>query len=665
MITENSLDQLLSVIAIEQVVGDYVTLKKQGARYTGLCPFHDEKTPSFSVTPSMGIYKCFGCNKGGNAIQFVREIENVSFVEAARQLADRYGVELIETGNRLDDDQYQELQRRKEGLQVVLDYAQGFFQQQLNDTEEGGIGLSYFKERGYSQETRSYWGLGYSPSAWDALLKDAESKGYRKERLLEVGLAKQNDKGNWYDMYRGRVIFPLKTPSGKIVGFAGRKMDKAENSPKYVNSPETELYKKSEFLYGLFEAKKDIGKEDNTYLVEGYTDVITLWQAGIRNAVASSGTALTPGQIKLIRKFSQNITVLYDGDAAGIKASLRGIDLLLAESLNVKVVALPQGEDPDSYCQKLGGEAFGEYIKEESQNFIFFKAKLLLDQAAGDPIKKSEAIKDVLQSVALISDSIKRSVLTRQLAAICQVEEVVLTQELGLLLRKSFRDDRGSEAVLKHAESALGQGTWVLPEDAFSEKHQEAALFRFFMLYGNQELDSGQTVLDYTLNSILDGGEAAGEQLKELLKTELFQRIWRDVLAYTERNKESETAQRWPDPNFYIHHEEAQVSAWAADVIARLPVLSPTFEEHYIYIKEESDKVQVVNSIEAIVANWKRVKVEKDIQEALSMLETAEGEEQEHLLSYLLHLNEIKLNISKTMGTSISGSGFGSKSVSS
>jgi DNA primase len=660
VITENSLNQLLNVVAIEQVVGDYVTLRKQGARFTGLCPFHDEKTPSFSVTPSMGIYKCFGCNKGGNAIQFVREIENVSFVEAARQLAERYGVELIETGNRLDDDQYQELQRRKEGLQVVLDYAQGFFQQQLNDTEEGAIGLSYFKERGYSKETRSYWGLGYSPGAWDALLKDAEAKGYKKEKLQEVGLVKQNDKGNWYDLYRGRVIFPLKTPSGKIVGFAGRKMDKAENSPKYVNSPETELYKKSDFLYGLYEAKKAIGQEENTYLVEGYTDVITLWQSGIRNAVASSGTALTPGQIKLIRKFSPNITVLYDGDAAGIKASLRGIDLLLAESLNVKVVALPQGEDPDSYCQKLGGEAFGEYIREEAQNFIFFKARLLLDQAAGDPIKKSEAIKDVLQSVSLISDSIKRSVLTRQLAAICQVEEAVLTQELGLLLRKSLRDDKNSDALVKQADSILGQGTWVLPEDAFSERHQEAALFRLFLLYGNQELKSGQSVLDYTLDSILDGEEAKDE-LGDLLKTELFQHIWADMLSFRERNKNTELANRWPEPSFYIHHEQAQVSAWAADVLSRQHVLSPTFEEHYIYIKEESDSVQIVHSIEAIVANWKRIKVEKDIQEALSMLETAEGEEQEHLMNYLLHLNGIKLNISKSMGTAISGTGFGNK----
>jgi len=660
VITENSLDQLLSVVAIEQVVGDYVTLRKAGSRYTGLCPFHDEKTPSFSVTPSMGIYKCFGCNKGGNAIQFVREIENVTFVEAARQLAERYGVELIETGNRLDDDQYQELQRRKEGLQVVLDYAQGFFHQQLNDTEEGAIGLSYFKERGYSKETRSYWGLGYSPSAWDALLKDAEAKGYKKEKLQEVGLVKQNDKGNWYDLYRGRVIFPLKTPSGKIVGFAGRKMDKAENSPKYVNSPETELYKKSDFLYGVFEAKQAIGKEDNTYLVEGYTDVITLWQSGIRNAVASSGTALTPGQIKLIRKFSANITVLYDGDAAGIKASLRGIDLLLAESLNVKVVALPQGEDPDSFCQKLGGEAFGEYIKEEAQNFIFFKAQLLLDQAAGDPIKKSEAIKDVLQSVSLISDSIKRSVLTRQLAAICQVEEAVLTQELGLLLRKSLRDDKNSDALVKQAGSLLGQGAWVLPEDAFSERHQEAALFRLFLLYGNQKLKSGQSVLDYTLDSILDGEEAK-DQLGDLLKTELFQRIWTDMLSFRVRNKDTESANRWPEPSFYIHHEEAQVSAWAADVLSRQYVLSPTFEEHYIYIKEESDSVQIVHSIEAIVANWKRIKVEKDIQEALFMLETAEGEEQEHLMSYLLHLNGIKLNISKSMGTALSGTGFGNK----
>jgi len=660
VITENSLDQLLSVVSIEQVVGDYVTLKKAGARYTGLCPFHDEKTPSFSVTPSMGIFKCFGCNKGGNAIQFVREIENITFAEAARQLADRYGVELIEVGNKMDEDQYQELQRKREGLQVVLDYAQGFFKQQLNDTEDGALALSYFHERGYTQETRQYWGLGYSPASWDALVKDAESKGFKPERLQEAGLVKQRDKGGWYDMYRGRVIFPLKSSSGKMVGFAGRKMDKTENSPKYINSPETELYKKSDFLYGLFEAKQGIGKEDNAYLVEGYTDVITLWQAGIRNAVASSGTALTPGQIRLIRKFSNNITVLYDGDAAGIRASLRGIDLLLGEGLNVNVVALPEGEDPDSLCKSMGGEAFGNYLKEKAQNFIFFKAQLLLSTSASDPIKKSEAVKDVLQSVALIQDSIKRSVLTRELSIICAVDESILIQELGALLRKNLRDNQASEQMLKEASTYVVAPQPVIPEDAFSEFHQEGALFRLLLLFGDRVMPShGQTVFQYAIESIM-GESSSVAEFKEIIHSPLFRNIWQ-VWESQQSDAAEAMPLSWPSQTAFIHHSDSAISAWAADVLSRDYVLSEEFEKNYIYIKKESDDVQIQMGVDSVVAHLKRIKIEKEIQATLERLLEAQGEEQELLMEYLTQLNETKLEISKALGAAVSGSGFGAQ----
>ncbi|MFM2425311.1 MAG: hypothetical protein RL747_855, partial [Bacteroidota bacterium] len=377
MIVQSSLDQLLNAVSIEDVVGDYVSLKRSGSRYKGCCPFHDEKTPSFVVTPTIGIYKCFGCQKGGNAIQFLMDVENLSFVEAARNLAKRYSVDLMETTSE-NQDVYQEQQRQKESLQAAVDYAQQFFVDQLFDTDEGkSIGLPYFKERGFTVDTIKKWGLGYSPESWEALASAAHKKGYNPEVMVKAGLLKLRDNGTHYDLFRYRVMFSIHAVTGKVIGFAGRKMSSTDPSPKYVNSPETDLYKKSDVLFGLYQAKNAMKKLDKVYMTEGYTDVITLHQSGIENVVASSGTALTPGQIKLLKRFTNNVTVVYDGDMAGIKASIRGIDLLLQEGLNVRVVPLPEGQDPDSYCQALGGDAFQDYLNGHEETFIFFKAKLL------------------------------------------------------------------------------------------------------------------------------------------------------------------------------------------------------------------------------------------------------------------------------------------------
>jgi len=368
MIVQSSLDQLLNAVSIEDVVGDYVSLKRSGSRYKGCCPFHDEKTPSFVVTPTIGIYKCFGCQKGGNAIQFLMDVENLSFVEAARNLAKRYSVDLMETTSE-NQDVYQEQQRQKESLQAAVDYAQQFFVDQLFDTEEGkSIGLPYFKERGFTVDTIKKWGLGYSPESWEALASAAHKKGYNPEVMVKAGLLKLRDNGTHYDLFRYRVMFSIHAVTGKVIGFAGRKMSSTDPSPKYVNSPETDLYKKSDVLFGLYQAKNAMKKLDKVYMTEGYTDVITLHQSGIENVVASSGTALTPGQIKLLKRFTNNVTVVYDGDMAGIKASIRGIDLLLQEGLNVRVVPLPEGQDPDSYCQALGGDAFQDYLN--GQDFV-------------------------------------------------------------------------------------------------------------------------------------------------------------------------------------------------------------------------------------------------------------------------------------------------------
>lgn len=404
MIARQSVEQVIDAAPIEEVVGQYLSLKKRGTNYIGLCPFHDEKTPSFNVNPARGIYKCFGCGKGGNSVQFVMELDQVSFVEAVRKLANRYGIDLIETGQP-ELEELQEEQKQRESLYAVLNFAAGWFEQQLHDSEAGrNIGLAYFRERGLEVSTMRHWKLGFAPDQWNAMLHAAEKASYNKEFLETASLVKKSESGKWFDMFRNRVIFPVYSVSGRVVAFGGRVMGKAEGQPKYINSAESPVYHKSDHLFGLFQAKTSVKKKDKVYLTEGYTDVITLFQAGIDNVVASSGTSLTDSQIRLIRRFTPNVTVLYDGDAAGIKASLRGIDLMLREDLNVRVVRFPDGEDPDSLCRKLGPVEFSAFLEVNEQNFILFKAKLLFDGAGNDPLLRADAIRDILQSLSLIRD---------------------------------------------------------------------------------------------------------------------------------------------------------------------------------------------------------------------------------------------------------------------
>jgi len=477
MISPHSINQLLQTVPIEDLVGDYVKLKRSGSGYKGNCPFHDEKTPSFSVTPSLNIYKCFGCQKGGNSIQFLMEIEQLTFVESARELAKRFGVELVETDVDNSDEAMQS-QREKESLQALNEFVLQYFESQLHDSEEGqSVALPYFKERGYTIETIKKWRLGYSPSGWTAFYDYAKNAGYSDELLQLAGLIKPREKdGSFYDLFRNRVMFPLIAISGKTIGFAGRIMGNVDKAPKYVNSPETPLYKKSDFLFAVFQAKNAIRKEDKALLMEGYTDVMTLHQAGIENAVASSGTALTPGQIRLIKRFTDNATAVYDGDAAGVKASLRGIDLLLEEGLNVRVVTMPEGQDPDSYCKELGPEKFKQYLVSNEENFIVFKAKLLFKECGNDPIKRSEALRDILQSVALINDILKRDSLVKELERICDTSSAILHSELSKLLRKK-RIDQGRQ-VLKEVDLLINN----IPDQnpiinySLNDFHQENAL---------------------------------------------------------------------------------------------------------------------------------------------------------------------------------------------
>ena len=443
MLTPDSIEKIKQTARIEEVVGDFVTLKRRGSNMIGRCPFHDEKTPSFTVNTARGIFKCFGCGKAGDSIKFVMEHEHFTYPEALKYIARRYNIE-VEEREVTPEEKVAETER--ESLFTVNEFARNFFRTALHESEEGqAIGLSYFKERGFTPETIEKFQLGYSPESFDALLKTAEEKGYKAEYLIKLGLIKENDKGRRYDAYRGRVIFPIHNISGRVIGFGGRVLKKTETAPKYINSPQNEIYDKSKTLYGIYFAKESIIKNDLCYLVEGYTDVTSLYQAGIKNVVASSGTSLTEDQIKLIRRFSENVTILYDGDSAGIKASFRGIDMILEQGLNVRVLLFPDGEDPDSFAKKTPQEELVTYLSENTRDFISFKTDVLVKDAGTDPVKRAEIIRDVVTSISVVPDPIKRSVFIRECARMFDMEETMLNAELNKIIRNKKRKNQTDE----------------------------------------------------------------------------------------------------------------------------------------------------------------------------------------------------------------------------
>jgi DNA primase len=437
LISRDTIEEIRNRIDIIDVISDFLTLKKSGQNYKALSPFSSEKTPSFFVVPGKGIFKDFSSGKGGDAITFVMEHEKMSYSEALRYLAKKYGVEIKE--DRLTDEGKAE-QSEREGLYILMNFAKEYYRKQLTGSEEGiSIGLSYFRERGFNDRTIEKFELGYALEGWENFSKEALAKGYNKELLEKTGLIVKKDDGSTYDRFRGRVIFPVHNISGKVIAFGARMLGKEKNQPKYINSPETDIYHKSDVLYGLYQAKNAIRQHDICYLVEGYTDVISLHQSDVPNVVASSGTALTENQIKLIRRFTENITVLFDGDAAGIKAALRGIDMILKGGMNVRVVLFPDGEDPDSYSRKVGTSEFQKFLKDHTQDFVSFKAGLYATEAAGDPIRKAESIKEIISSIAQIPDPVKRSVYIQETSGLLKIAEPVLLTELNKILIQERR----------------------------------------------------------------------------------------------------------------------------------------------------------------------------------------------------------------------------------
>ena len=443
MIDQLTIDKIMSAAKIEEVVGEYVSLHRRGVNLKGLCPFHSEKTPSFVVSPSKGICHCFGCGKGGNPVNFIMEIEQVNYYEALKMLAKKYGIEVEE--RELTDEQKAQRSER-EALFAANEFARDYFADILTNNAEGrSVGLTYFRERGINDASIKTFQLGYSLSEKDAFTKEALKKGFSKEYLVKTGLTLDNEFGV-VDRFRGRVIYPVQTISGKVVAFGGRILKKSDKLAKYVNSPESEIYHKSDQLYGIYQAKQDIVRNDRCYLVEGYMDVISMHQSGIKNVVASSGTSLTTGQIRLIHRFTNNVTVLYDGDAAGIHASIRGIDMLLAEGMNIKVVSLPDGEDPDSYSQTHNADETVAFLENNAVDFLKFKTQLLMADAGNDPIKRAQLIQDIVKSISVIPDTITRAVYVRECSRMMEIEEAMLFNEIDRIrLNQSTQEQKEAE----------------------------------------------------------------------------------------------------------------------------------------------------------------------------------------------------------------------------
>ena len=481
MITKESIDKVYDAIRVEEVIEDFVQLKRAGSNFKGLSPFSNEQTPSFMVSPAKQIWKDFSSGKGGNAIAFLMEHEHFSYVEAIRYLAKKYNIELEETQS---SDEEQQKNNEKESLYIVSEFARDYFQKILLDNEEGkAIGKTYFKERGFSDETIKTFQLGYSPNEWQAFTEEALKKGYKLEYLNKTGLTivKENKK---YDAFRGRVMFPIHSMSGRVLGFGGRILTNDKKTAKYLNSPESDIYHKSKILYGIFYAKQHIAKEDNCYLVEGYTDMIQMYQKGIKNVVASSGTALTSEQIRLIHRLTSNITILYDGDSAGLRASIRGVDLILEQGMNVRICTFPDGEDPDSFSKNNSLTEIKEYLDKNNQDFIRFKASILVDESKNDPLKRAETIRDMIGSISKIPDAIKREVYIRECASIMNISEEVLFTSLAQIGKQQIQQaDRDFKKQNKNIQPYKNQTLIEVNPLVFLEKD----LIKHLLLYGAKE----------------------------------------------------------------------------------------------------------------------------------------------------------------------------------
>jgi DNA primase len=626
LIPKETIQEIVDTARVEEVVGEFVNLKKRGTTYVGLCPFHNEKTPSFTVTPKRGIYKCFGCGKGGDVVNFLMEHEHFNYPEALKYLAKKYNITVEE------EEQTAEMvqeQQEKESLFLVNDFAAKYFAHNLFNTDQGkAIGLTYFKERGFREDIIRKFQLGYAIDEWDNFTAHALQQGYKLEYLKKTGLTIVKEEKQ-YDRFRGRVLFPIQNLSGRILGFGGRTLSSDKSVPKYVNSPESEVYNKSKVLYGINHAKSAIIAADNCYLVEGYTDVISLHQTGIENVVASSGTALTNDQIRLISRYTKNITILYDGDEAGIKASFRGIDLILEQGMNVKIVLFPEGEDPDSYARRHRTSEVQNFITGQAVNFIIFKTNLLLKEASGDPIKKSALIREIVGSIALIPDPIIRSVYIQECAALMEIAEQTLMNALNQIRRKRF-DKRIKEQKAPETESFVQP--FVIPvekeqsTDFHTTENHEREIIRLLMQYGDKKLIFEHKEEDGDIQRM--EVDAAWFIIKDLENDEISMQnqLYQNVLATATTQVELGNL---PDSKFYLQHEDKNIASLAADLLSEKYVLD-NWESVKIKVKTEEDKLMI--AVTGAILSLKLRVLERQYEASLKALKSETSEEEIELL---------------------------------
>lgn len=576
MITQKTIQEVMNTAKVEEVIGDFINLRRRGVNMIGNCPFHDEKTPSFTVSPSKNIYKCFGCGKGGDSVRFIMDHENLSFPEAIKFLAGKYRIEIEETENTAQEIEHKQV---TDSLYIVNDFARDYFTDVLfNRTEGKSIGLSYFKERGFREATVKKFQLGYATEERDEFTKKAIDKKFNIEHLRTLGLTSKSD----LDFFRSRVMFTIHNVSGKVVAFAGRTLSSDKKVPKYINSPESEIYNKRAVLYGLYFAKDAIRKADECILVEGYTDVITLHQGQVENVVASSGTSLTKEQIRLIKRYTQNIKIIYDGDAAGIKAALRGLDLVLEQDMNVKLVLLPDGQDPDSFLAAQGTEAFNAYLKANEEDFIFFKTRVLLDETGNDPIKKSLVIRDIVSSIAKVQEPFKRQLYIRQCATMLDLSETILNTEVNKgitsdLKNKRLNENPNQNQAVTNPDEALINAKPTLSQDEPSlvrnDGWQERAVCAILINYGHEifEETNATSVANFILDSVQD--------ILTYFDIPLYRKIIENV---AERLKTGIV----PDHTWYISHPDEEIRTFAVNALSS-PYVYASWDKKEMFLQTQ------------------------------------------------------------------------------
>lgn len=625
MITKQTIDRVFEAARVEEVIGEFVQLKKAGSNFKGLSPFTDEKTPSFMVSPVKQIWKDFSTGKGGNAISFLMEHEHYSYPEAIRWLAKKYNIEIEETEQ--TDEQKQQLNER-ESMFLVSKFAKDYFHELLMNSQQGrAIGLSYFKERGFREDTIEKFDLGYCKDEWDNFTKAAIQKGYELKYLKETGLTIVKEGGSenkMFDRFKGRVMFPIHSMSGRILGFGGRILNNDKKAAKYLNSPESDIYHKSKILYGIYQAKKEIAKQDNCFLVEGYTDVISFHQSGIENVVASSGTALTSDQIRLVNRLTKNITVLFDGDAAGIRASIRGIDLILEQGMNVKVVAFPEGEDPDSFAKAHSDVELKQYLEEKAQDFIEFKVSLLMKDAQNDPVKKAKLIRDIVTSISKIPDGIQREVYVQECSRIMDISERVLFSELAQILKKD--DKEAQKQHLRNDTTAVLEPVKQQQQPKIDSLYiLEKEIIRILLLYGNEEVNFVNWV---------DGEDKHGRPILEkveytnFVSNEIYLNLQDDEIEFTndlfktiyyeiihQLNQEEKITLEG-----LITHENPDISGFVTSILMDEEKYSLSDWQRKEVFVTKTEKILPKLVVDAMF-NLRRVLIEKKIKEILTQVQ--------------------------------------------